>query len=156
MAFKGDDGPGLRELAPRGERPQLAALTSLRFWAAFYVLAFHYAGTFFNVPAKSGIVSLGYTGVTFFFMLSGFILAYNYSLTNFTDRSKLFDYFISRFARIYPVYVLSLLVSLPYFLVDVLQAKSPVLKTVMTSAGAFSPLVLQAWVPGAVTGSVRH
>lgn len=50
----------------------------------------------------------GYTGVTLFFVLSGFILAYNYPVV--ADRWK---FWISRLARIYPVYFFAFLLSLP-------------------------------------------
>jgi peptidoglycan/LPS O-acetylase OafA/YrhL len=53
----------------------------------------------------------GFLGVPFFFILSGFILAYNYPVI----RSKV-DYLAARAGRILPVYYLSLLVSLPLIL----------------------------------------
>jgi peptidoglycan/LPS O-acetylase OafA/YrhL len=53
----------------------------------------------------------GFLGVPFFFILSGFILTYNYPVI----RPKL-DYLAARAGRILPVYYLSLLVSLPLIL----------------------------------------
>jgi peptidoglycan/LPS O-acetylase OafA/YrhL len=57
---------------------------------------------------------LGAAGVSFFFVLSGFILAYNYhsKLINL-DRSKIKGFYKARFAKIYPVHVLTFLVSAP-------------------------------------------
>lgn len=55
----------------------------------------------------------GYLAVSFFFILSGFILTYNYA-----DRwpsVSLREYLLARFARIYPIYLLALLLELPFF-----------------------------------------
>jgi len=79
--------------------PRLDALTSLRFFAAAMLVLFH-ADLFLN---KSTHVFQGIAlkqGVSFFFVLSGFILFYNYPvLKNATERAK---FFIARFARIWP------------------------------------------------------
>ena len=58
---------------------QLPALTSLRFVAAFAVLVLHYRDLLGPLPAwlLRAIVG-GQFGVTFFFVLSGFILTYRY------------------------------------------------------------------------------
>ena len=52
----------------------LLPLTSLRFAAALLVFSWH------CVPTRrfSAVFSLGYIGVAFFFLLSGFILTYRY------------------------------------------------------------------------------
>ena len=59
-----------------GVQEHIHALTSLRFFAAFYVMGFHYEIYFFKEEAR--LLSLGYSGVTFFFVLSGFILSHAY------------------------------------------------------------------------------
>jgi len=57
-------------------RPRLPALTSLRFFAALHVVFFHFLA--FKIVSSEGwlgqISSIGYVGVCFFFVLSGFIL----------------------------------------------------------------------------------
>jgi peptidoglycan/LPS O-acetylase OafA/YrhL len=60
------------------ERPApIPALTGMRFVAALMVFVSHY-----GVPGISGVpalvASFGYVGVTFFFILSGFVLTYNH------------------------------------------------------------------------------
>jgi peptidoglycan/LPS O-acetylase OafA/YrhL len=95
-------------------RPQLHALTGLRFVAAFHVLAYHGLAT----DAQSSwwmrsLVGSGYVGVSLFFVLSGFVLTYTYhdSLRDGTATRRAF--LAARVARIYPVYLLSLIVALP-------------------------------------------
>ena len=104
-----------RPVEVRHNLPPLRALTAIRFFAAIHVVLVH--ESFMNGhipfgPIGSRIVNSGYTAVTLFFVLSGFILAYNYE--HVSDRA---EFWISRFARIYPLYLLSLLPSLasPHF-----------------------------------------
>src|SRR5690606_11636811 len=55
---------------------------------------------------------LGSVGVSFFFTLSGFILAYTYA----TRPAQPLAFWRARFARIYPIYIASLLFAAPAFL----------------------------------------
>jgi peptidoglycan/LPS O-acetylase OafA/YrhL len=84
-------------------RPPLANLTSVRFFAACYVLLYHTRG---GVWFRSG-----FTGVTLFFVLSGFILAYNYPAIAAGARKR---FYLARIARIYPLYVVSCFAMYPY------------------------------------------
>lgn len=72
---------GYARTAPREpSQDRLPALTSLRLVAAFAVLVLHYRDLLGPMPAWliRGIVG-GQYGVTFFFILSGFILTYRYN-----------------------------------------------------------------------------
>jgi peptidoglycan/LPS O-acetylase OafA/YrhL len=93
------------------------ALTSLRFFAAVYVLAFHVGNT---GPVRHSMalswrifIDHGYLAVSFFFVLSGFLLTRTYS-DRWTEGSYK-QFIIARFARIYPVYVLALLIQAPFY-----------------------------------------
>lgn len=84
--------------APR----HLRALTSLRFAGALVVVLHHLP---LALPALAGSLVLaraGYVGVTFFFVLSGFVLAYGW-----TEASGVRDFYLRRVARIYPVHLLT-------------------------------------------------
>lgn len=80
----------------------LPALTGLRAVSAFMVY-FHHFNPIKNRDNNSllyDFFSEMHIGVTFFFFLSGFLIAYRYY-----DRSFQFKtYFINRFSRIYPLY----------------------------------------------------
>src|SRR5262245_53984877 len=136
-------------VAAEGHRvpEDLAALTSLRFFAAMYVLLFHYSLAYPTL--YSGLVGIGYTGVTFFFILSGFILAHTYYGVDFKQRSDLHRYFAARVSRIYPIYILSLLVSVPFAVGIISRTPAGILTALAASSGLLAPLGLQAWLPGA-------
>lgn len=134
-------------------KPELRALTSLRFLAALIVVGFHYSVIMF--PSQRGVVfdlvGLGYIGVSFFFILSGFVLAYTYEGADFTDRGVRQNYLISRFARIYPNLLAALVLALPQFLL----ATARIGGTDLQGAGKLAsviltPLGLSAWIPGTV------
>jgi peptidoglycan/LPS O-acetylase OafA/YrhL len=63
------------------------------------------------------LVRGGYMAVTTFFTLSGFVLARSYYQTDWTGRN-IWRYASGRVARIYPVYLLSMLIVAPFILAD--------------------------------------
>ena len=65
----------------RTRRSALPALTSLRFFAAFGIVLFHSRG-YFGIPKDAEWVFWGEQPVSFFFVLSGFILYYSYQSLN--------------------------------------------------------------------------
>ena len=103
----------------QGQRPEkIHALTSLRFFAAFYVVCFHslWNGTFLPSLHRNSylgkLIHLGYSQVSFFFLLSGYILAFVYLRDNRPIAARKF--FLARFARIYPLLFLALLADTPH------------------------------------------
>ncbi len=94
-------------------RQPLAALTGLRFVAALAVVVSHFmqSGTVPAVPAVLDFLDGGRTAVSLFFVLSGFVLALNYPAL--AGRAQLRRFYVARFARIYPMVVLALLISAP-------------------------------------------
>ncbi|MCU4121259.1 acyltransferase family protein [Variovorax sp. N23] len=83
---------------------RLDQLTALRFFAAIMVVFHHLAGTF---GVKSMPLNLG-QGVSFFFVLSGFILAYVYP--RFNSSSEIRRFFWARWARLFPAYLAAFLI----------------------------------------------
>lgn len=81
----------------------LKSLTSMRFFAAMWVVAFHFWENLGSpMPA---FVAKGYLGVELFFVLSGFILCHVY-LERFKDGGYSYREFIwARLARIYPLHI---------------------------------------------------
>ena len=94
-------------------------LTSLRFIFAFMVFLSHLdwipeTEVVFNKWYRH-IFSKGYLGVSFFFILSGFILSLNYKKRFLKKKISLGQFWIARIARIYPLHVFTLILSLPVF-----------------------------------------
>ncbi len=125
-------------------RAHLPALTGLRFVLALWVVLHHLTGRGMMLdawvralpPAGGGLVRGGYLAVGTFFVLSGFVLARNYNNSGWT-RHALVRYGVSRFARIYPVYLLSLLVVSPFIVAE----RAPYKTALLADYG----LVLQGW-----------
>lgn len=121
-------------------------LTSLRFFFAFIVFLSHLdylpkEEVFFN-DIYLGILKHGSLGVSFFFILSGFILAYNYQDKIISREVSYKDFWAARIARIYPLHLFTLLLSLPIFFTDSFNA--PVKWTLSFLANLF---LLQSFVP---------
>jgi peptidoglycan/LPS O-acetylase OafA/YrhL len=83
---------------------QLKPLTGVRFMLASFIFIYHYQPFAWN-KVVSGIVNEMYIGVQMFFVLSGFLIAYNYYEKPLT-RVFWKEYLGKRFARIYPVFFL--------------------------------------------------
>jgi peptidoglycan/LPS O-acetylase OafA/YrhL len=89
----------------------------LRFFLAFWVILHHITGKGMMMEAWSqslppmvqSLLRGGYLAVQTFFILSGFVLARSYAETRW-NRNSLIRFGMARFARVYPVYALSLVV----------------------------------------------
>lgn len=128
-------------------RHELKALTIARFFAALIVVMVHEH----SWPSwVQGLIGGGSVAVIFFFMLSGFVLAYG---GEFVDGSgDRLGFYVRRFARIYPVYMLAWML---YGVVLVLSwlADPNIDAFYMVKAGvtfgSLSATLVQAWVPAA-------
>ena len=83
-------------------------LTALRFFAAFWVVLFHYWP---NLAAgfTPEVATKGYLGVEAFFTLSGFILCHVYLQGFGQGRFRYGDFLWNRLARVYPLHLATLL-----------------------------------------------
>lgn len=123
----------------------LDSLTSLRFFAALAVVVFHYALLIDNLtpfPAKfDRLVYAGPTGVSFFFVLSGFVLTWSLRPN---DRAVAF--YRRRAARILPNHVLTWLVTL-VILLELYKHATPSYVPPSAKSGTLSLFLLNSWVP---------
>lgn len=90
-------------------------------------------------PAQA-LVHGGFVAVSTFFVLSGFVLALGYRRTVW-HRSDLVRYAVARYARVYPVYLLSLLIVAPIIADHVLRTDRADDVAMLANYG----LVLQGW-----------
>jgi len=92
-------------------------LTSLRFFFAFFVFLSHlsFAKTDNSLLnwLQRNIFFEGYLGVSFFFILSGFVLAYSYREKFLQKAITRKSFYLARFARIYPLHFLTLILAIP-------------------------------------------
>jgi peptidoglycan/LPS O-acetylase OafA/YrhL len=92
----------------------LPPLTGLRFFAAFFVFVGHATPMMLKfTPSPQFVINvtscLIEVGMELFFVLSGFVIHYNYADVGRHPHSQnLARFYIARFARIYPLYVLFL------------------------------------------------
>lgn len=94
-------------------RATIAALTGIRALAAFWVVLFHFrvelVALLPGLRPMLPFAAAGRVGVDLFFVLSGFILAYNYADRFRTVRRGAYGRFLwLRLARIYPVHLVTL------------------------------------------------
>jgi len=127
------------------ERPRdtLDALTSLRFFAALLVFSWHCVPT----HQFSATFSLGYIGVGFFFLLSGFILTYSYraAFASGLRADAVRAFYAARIARIVPLH----LVTMPPMILTMVYFGNPVwtdagVRTRVTEVAA-QAVLLQSW-----------
>ncbi len=124
-------------------RPPLPALTGIRTLLAIFIILFHFT------PPHLGLlypfIDNGYVFVGVFFLISGYILTYNYA-----DRGKALskrEFWLARFSRLYPVYFLVLALSIG-MLQDEWHARP---HSEFWQGIVLTPLVLQGWSPSVAT-----
>lgn len=121
----------------------LPALTGIRTLLALAIVLFHFT------PPHLGLlypfVDNGYVFVGVFFLISGYILTYNYA-----DRGAGLikrDFWIARVSRLYPVYLLVLLIS-STMLLDEWHARP---HAEFWQGLLLTPILLQGWSPTLAT-----
>lgn len=89
---------------------KLDQLTFTRYIAALTVVFFHFGESVFpaNIESINPIVTAGPIAVSYFFVLSGFIMAVAYYSSENTIALNKGKYWVARVARVYPVYLLAL------------------------------------------------
>ncbi len=130
----------------------ISILTGLRFFAAFHVVLYHNYYLFPSwesaVPVFfQNIIRYGESAVSFFFLLSGFILmhVYHNNLNSWHEKKR---YLIARFAKIYPLYLLAYCLDIPrvfnYFF-QTHETNTAALKIAISSISYFT--MTQSWIP---------
>jgi peptidoglycan/LPS O-acetylase OafA/YrhL len=124
-------------------KPQLPALTGVRTLLAVNIMFFHFTPP--HMMYLYPLINHSYVFVGFFIMLSGFILSYNYA-----DRPGPLDkhaFWLARFARLYPIYLLSLILFVS-MLGGEWHARS---HGQFVEGVILTPLLLQGWSPALAT-----
>ncbi len=121
-------------------------MTGLRCFAAVNIVFFH-----FSNPAWFGwfapIVNAGYASVSYFILLSGFVLGYNYNIRARVGELDVVRFYKARFTRLYPIYFLSLLLAWQV-VPEEWQAHT---HGMFWTGMVLTPLLLQGWIPSLAT-----
>lgn len=95
------------------KKRKLDSIQALRGGAVLLVIAFHFRQYLNSVYAQADIgdrlFGLGEVGVDIFFVISGFIIVYS---SRNSDSNTTTEFIIKRFFRLYPVYIVTLLLLL--------------------------------------------
>lgn len=119
-----------------GKRVHLRSLTGFRFFAAIAVVVYH-LHLYFVPPLGHALdaFSYGFTGVSFFFILSGFVLTWSHRRSDSSPK-----FYWNRFARVWPLHALTTLLAI---LVPPLT-----MPTTLWPALPFVLTLTQTWIPG--------
>lgn len=134
-------------------RPNIPILTSLRFFAALLVVLHHYWPARAMLPHS--LTTFGYQAVTFFFILSGFVLTYTYMSEPSHKHAAALKvdvrrFYLARFARLAPLYWVALAAS-AYFFYRLCFVADRISTTDYTAGMISAPLFAQAWLPQLAT-----
>ena len=91
----------------------LPALDGLRFMAAMLVAGGHYVSIFSQGTGSVTVTTLTGLGMTLFFVLSGFVIHYNYCHT-IPEKGGVRAFAVARFARLYPLYIVLFMIDFAY------------------------------------------
>ena len=135
--------------APAGDasvparKPPLPALSGIRTLLAIFILFFHFTPP--HVGWLHPIIDNSFIFVGTFFLISGFVLTYNYDHRATTLRKR--DFWLARFARLYPTYAFVLVLSTPLLLLEWHARPHAEFWTGLV----ITPLLLQGWSPSLAT-----
>ena len=134
-------------------KPELPGLTGIRFYGALFVYLSHVVilPGMVSLAGSTLIFNLGVVAVSFFFVLSGFILTYNYA-DSFRDGfspSMYREFVLDRLARVYPVHFLSMVILAP---ISILSPNFPL----DWRALPFHLTLLQSWWPSSTPAFFRY
>ena len=101
----------------RHRKRDLKSLHSLRFFAAMHIIVYHFLRDPDDAPEKDHVFSdtwnrfAGWGGaqLSLFYLLSGFVLAYQYSDRSIQNPVR---FWAKRFARLYPMYAVTIILML--------------------------------------------
>lgn len=131
------------------EKSTIDSLTGLRFLAALSVAVAHGANVTMRpdpdlLPIVDVVARVASFGMTLFFVLSGFVIHYNYRYEVTRDRVSGFGSFIwARFTRLYPLFLLVLVLD---FLFHARASYDPFRLDTQIRALPYYLVMIQSWI----------
>ena len=125
-------------------------LTFTRFIAAISIVVFHFGDIYapFNAEWVKPLVHHANLGVSYFFVLSGFVMVLAYGRK---EQVGFVSFIRNRIARILPLYYLAILMMLAYLFIRLYILKIPHVYTPSIIDTVLNVLMLQAWFPEKAT-----
>lgn len=130
---------------------KLNLIQTLRGIMAIIVVLHHITASsafYLNQNWLKGIFSVGWVGVDFFFVLSGFIMVYAHK-EDYINRTNVATFFKKRFLRIYPIYWIIAFIALCLMLISHKLSLSTdfgyILKSFLLIPNTKAPFLLVAW-----------
>lgn len=130
---------------------KLNLIQMLRGIMAIIVVLHHITASsafYLNQNWLKGIFSIGWVGVDFFFVLSGFIMVYAHK-EDYINRTNIATFFKKRFLRIYPIYWIIALIALCLMLITHKLSLSTdygyILKSFLLIPDTKAPFLIVAW-----------
>jgi len=123
---------------------RISSLISVRFFASLIIIYYHLGQKVYPFDSSEVLnhfVKHGDVWISYFFVLSGFVLTIAYYNKSINPQ----NFWISRFARIYPLHFLAIL----YYVVKYL-IKANLLSSTILLSFVLNLLLLQSWVPSFV------
>jgi peptidoglycan/LPS O-acetylase OafA/YrhL len=133
---------------------RLNTLTSLRFFFALSLVAVHLlplwaSENYSHWPATlHDLLNAAYVGLPFFYALSGFVLFYTYGKEANRPKNFLFYFWAKRFARIAPVFYLSLALGISVLFAE--RGNGTITMPQATKFLAINLAFLSAWIPSSL------
>ncbi|HEX4137779.1 MAG TPA: acyltransferase [Bryobacteraceae bacterium] len=126
----------------------------MRFFLALWVVVFHQTlegGPLFGWLSRQStpvamLFDTGFVAVGMFYFLSGFILSYNYTRDASWTKPQRNSFAIARFARVYPIYALGLLMAMVPTAYGVIHHTETLGKADFISL-TLNWTLLQTWIP---------
>ncbi len=115
---------------------KLNALTGTRGIAAIMVVIFHFGGAYFPFNLIPALFSTGYMAVSYFFVLSGFVLYISRQQTSWLS------FLVRRIVRIAPAYLIALLIFVIVYIIYKPPVPSALPKQIVITA-----LMIQSFFP---------
>ncbi|MBS0533584.1 MAG: acyltransferase [Proteobacteria bacterium] len=128
-------------------RAEIPALTGFRFYAALLVVVTHFCNTHLAAAGyawSENMTVFGSIGMSMFFVLSGFVIHYNYGDdVARRRRGEIYRFAVARFARLYPLFIFATAISI---------ATAPAMQSYQWSALPYWLTMTHGWLPISIGG----
>lgn len=107
----------LRGMTANNRKEFIPVLTSIRIFGAVAIVLFHFQETLYcafpQLKNFSPVIAYGHWAVSFFFMLSGFLMAHHYCNYQLLHKKGYLMFIWKRLSRLLPIHILTHVLVIP-------------------------------------------